>query len=121
MLLDAAVQNQSLSGTVPGRCKKMSVPHHKPRLEDRFLTRRDFLTRCGMGFGMLSLANLLAPEARSATLAAAGMTANAPWPPRAPHFPPNAKRVIPILATAGPSHVDTSDPKPILARLHGQP
>src|SRR5438094_7507092 len=25
-----------------------AMPHHKPRLEDAFLTRRDFLCKCGM-------------------------------------------------------------------------
>ena len=38
-----------------------------PWLEDLFLTRRDFLSRCGLGFGMLSLANLLGPQSLAAT------------------------------------------------------
>src|SRR6266403_545991 len=96
----------------------MSVPHHQPRLEDLFLTRRDFLCRCGLGFGMLSLANLLGPQALGAT--AEGVSGNSPLAPRAPHFPAKAKRVIHIFANGGPSHVDTFDPKPELARLHGQ-
>ena len=33
--------------------------HHKPRIEDYFLTRRDFLSRCGMGLGGLSLASIM--------------------------------------------------------------
>ena len=96
----------------------MSAPHHQPRLEDLFLTRRDFLCRCGLGFGMLSLANLLGPQALAAT--AEGVSSNSPLAPRAPHFPAKAKRVIHIFANGGPSHVDTFDPKPELARLHGQ-
>src|SRR3954469_19549486 len=94
--------------------------HHKPRLEDRFLTRRDFLGRCGMGFGMLGLANILGPQFVSAA-AADGVSGNSPLAPKAPHFPAKAKRVIHIFANGGPSHVDTFDPKPALARLHGQP
>jgi Protein of unknown function (DUF1501) len=35
--------------------------------------------------------------------------------PRAPHFPPKAKRVIFMLASGGASHMDTFDPKPALA------
>jgi len=35
--------------------------HHAPRLEDCFLTRRDFLQRCGIGFGALGLATLVMP------------------------------------------------------------
>src|SRR5881396_1435600 len=97
----------------------MSAPHHQPRLEDLFLTRRDFLSRCGLGFGMLSLANLLGPQALAAT--AEGISANSPLAPRAPHFPAKAKRAIHIFANGGPSHVDTFDPKPALARLHGKP
>src|SRR5690606_34463562 len=94
----------------------MPVSHHQPKLEDRFLTRRDFLRRCGMGFGLLGLAQLLGPEA----LAADPLSHN-PLNPRAPHFPGRAKRVIHIFANGGPSHIDTFDPKPILAKLHGQP
>jgi hypothetical protein len=94
------------------------MPHHQPRLEDLFLTRRDFLRRCGIGFGMLGLAGL-APQ-----LMAAGtesVSANSPLAPRSPHFAAKAKRVIHIFANGGPSHVDTFDPKPVLARLHGKP
>ena len=32
------------------------MQHHKPQLDDAFLTRREFLCRCGMGMGALSLA-----------------------------------------------------------------
>src|SRR5580765_7430264 len=99
----------------------MSAPHHKPRLEDRFLTRRDFLCKCGIGFGMVSLANLLAPEMLNAALATGSAVGNSPLAPRSPHFPAKAKRVIHIFANGGPSHVDTFDPKPELTRLHGKP
>jgi hypothetical protein len=37
-----------------------------------------------------------------------------PLLPRAPHFPPKAKRVIFLFMTGGVSHVDTFDPKPRL-------
>ncbi|MGC3960440.1 MAG: DUF1501 domain-containing protein [Verrucomicrobiota bacterium] len=99
----------------------MSVPHHKPRWEDHFLTRRDFLGRCGMGFGMLGLAQLLGPEWFGATAVANDAAGNNPLAPRVPHFLGKAKRVIHIFANGGPSHIDTFDPKPILAKLHGQP
>src|SRR6267142_5316344 len=93
--------------------------HHPFRLQDRFLTRRDFLTRCGLGFGMLSLPNLLGPRALGAMTSADAV--DSPLAPKSPHFPAKAKRVIHIFANGGPSHVDTFDPKPALARLHGQP
>ena len=37
------------------------------------------------------------------------------------HFAPKAKSVIYLFMSGGPSHVDTWDPKPELARLSGQP
>ena len=99
----------------------MSSPHHRTKLEDRFLTRRDFLGRCGMGFGMLGLAQLLGPELLGSSAWGEEIASNSPLAPHAPHFPGKAKRVIHIFANGGPSHVDTFDPKPILAKLHGKP
>src|SRR5437773_3123684 len=99
----------------------MTVSHHRLKLEDRFLTRRDFLCRCGMGFGMVGLANLLGPEILDSAFAADGVNSQSPLAPRSPHFPGKARRVIHIFANGGPSHVDTFDPKPMLARLNGQP
>lgn len=60
---------------------------------------------------MLGLADLLAREARAA----------GPLAPRPPHFAAKAQRVIHLFMNGGPSHVDTFDPKPLLARYHGQP
>ena len=89
---------------------------HAPRLEDYFLTRRDFLQRCGTGFGALGLA------AMGATAFGADSAVNMdnPLAPRAPHFPAKAKRVIHIFANGGPSQVDTFDPKPELTKWHGK-
>jgi len=69
-----------------------------------------------MGFGMLGLAQLLGPR-----VLADEVSNNSPLAPRSPQFPAKAKRVIHIFANGGPSHIDTFDPKPILAKLHGQP
>src|SRR5215472_367633 len=96
----------------------MSAPHHRPRLSDLFLTRRDFLQKCGIGFGMLGLANLLGPQMLVAGQAETG--AESPLAPKSPHFPAKAKRVLHIFANGGPSHVDTFDHKPELARLNGK-
>ncbi len=72
------------------------------------LTRRDFLRRSGMGFGMLGLAGLLGqPSAMGST-------------PRGPHFAPKAKRIIHFFLNGGPSHVDTFDPKPALLKYAGK-
>jgi hypothetical protein len=60
------------------------------------------------GFGAIGLAQLL--QAESASLA-----------PKSPHFAPKAKQVIFLFLNGGPSQVDTFDPKPSLAKYHGQP
>ena len=99
---------------------RTSTFNHRPRLEDLFLTRRDFLRRSGLGFGMLGLANLLGSPLLAAAPGGDAVSSNAPLAPRTPHFPPRATRVIHIFANGGPSHVDTFDPKPALARLHGK-
>src|SRR5438552_10453965 len=92
--------------------------HHPFRLHDRFLPRRDFLRRCGVGFGMLGLANLLGPQTLGATTATDAV--NSPLAPKPPHFPAKAKRVIHIFANGGPSQVDTFDPKPALEKYAGK-
>jgi hypothetical protein len=70
------------------------------------LSRRDLLRRAGMGFGLLGLAGTLQAAQRLAT-------------PRT-HFAPRAKRVIFLFMNGGPSHVDTFDPKPALAKHAGE-
>src|SRR6185437_12599970 len=85
-------------------------------LRDR-LSRRDWLRRAACGFGGVALAGLLADDAAAG---AAGAPAS-PLLPHAPHFPPRARRVIFLFMPGGVSHVDTFDPKPELARRHGQP
>ena len=76
------------------------------------LSRRALLGQAGCGFGGLALADLLSrEEARGAT----------PLAPRAPHFPPKAKRVIFLYMPGGPSHVDLLDPKPRLVIDNGKP
>jgi uncharacterized protein DUF1501 len=81
------------------------------------MTRRDMLRRCGMGMGAVGLAQLLASDR---ALTAAPSSTN-PLAPRQPHFPAKAKRVIHLFMNGGPSHVDSFDPKPALARYAGQP
>src|SRR5207249_11346305 len=82
------------------------------------LTRREWLRRMGSGFGTLGLATVLAD---SGTRVQAEPTTLNPLAPRQPHFPARAKRVIFLFMNGGPSHVDTFDPKPSLAKYHGQP
>jgi hypothetical protein len=76
------------------------------------VSRRDFFTLAGMGMGGLIANGLMAESARAST---------DPFALRAPHFPGNAKHVIHLFMNGGPSHVDTFDPKPILAKYAGKP
>jgi hypothetical protein len=81
------------------------------------ITRRQMLCRSGMGFAALGLAQLLGSE----HLIGAPTSALSPLAPKDPPLPAKAKRVIHIFANGGPSHVDTFDPKPSLAKYAGKP
>ena len=105
------------------------MSHHRPRIEDLILTRRDALRRAGMGFGSLALGTLMA-ENGQARPALAGEPSIPPGAapaftsslgPKAPPLPAKAKRVIHIFMNGGPSQVDTFDPKPSLAKYDGKP
>jgi len=93
--------------------------HHPPRLDDLVLTRRQALRRCGMGFGALGLARMMAGDGGLSPAEAATVSAN-PLAPRQPHFPAKAKRVVHLFMNGGPSHVDTFDPKPALQTYAGK-
>jgi len=83
------------------------------------MTRRDMLQKTGMGMGALSLAMFLGET--SAQAAATPVTGpRTPLSPKQPHFKTKAKHVIHIFAGGGPSHVDTWDPKPSLAKYEDQ-
>ena len=81
-------------------------------------TRRDFLTRAGLGFGGLALSALIAGETRADSPEIDPLK---PLSPRATHFPARAKSCIFLFMEGGPSHVDLFDPKPELTRCAGKP
>ncbi len=93
------------------------MSHHAPNLEHLALTRREFLTRCGMGMGALGLTGLMGGLGGSAQ-AQEGIAS--PLALKQSQFLGKAKRVIHIFANGGPSHVDTFDPKPALAEYAGK-
>jgi len=101
----------------------MSLYDHNPRLADRFLTRRQMLSRLGMGFGAVALGDLLRQTGALAATPAvqAPISSVNPLLPRGPHYAPKAKRVIHLFMNGGPSQVDTFDPKPELTKHHGRP
>lgn len=89
---------------------------HSPSIDDIIFTRREFLVRTGMGFGALSLASIFGLNPYDAAAAPATGKILSPLAPKQPHFQVKAKSVIHIFAEGGPSHVDTWDPKPELAK-----
>lgn len=85
------------------------------------ISRRAMLRSAAAGFGSLALLDMLA---RSGIAVSDSEVANAvrnPLAERAPHFKPRAKRVIFLFMHGGPSHIDTFDYKPLLARDGGKP
>ena len=84
---------------------------------DTLINRRSFLSCTSLGLGATALATL----ANSSPLnAATGRDATSGLP-GLPHHAPKAKRVIFLCMAGGPSHLETFDYKPELARLDGQP
>lgn len=78
------------------------------------LSRRQMLRTVSSGFGFLAFSALA-----SMAVAEESKSSNNPLAPRATHFPAKAKRVIFLCMRGGPSHVDTFDYKPQLAKLDG--
>jgi len=65
----------------------------------RILSRREMLSQCSTGFGLMALNGLMANRAL------AGTTGK-------PHFKPRAKHVILCYMSGGASHLDTLIPSP---------
>lgn len=100
----------------------MNRPFHGSVIQDRRLcgtrdlvaSRREFLSRSGLGIGSLSLAFLLQPTSQI-------VAGDHPLAPKAPHFTPRAKRIVHVFLSGGPSHLDLLDPKPELVKNDGKP
>lgn len=84
------------------------------------MTRRDALEKLGTGFGMVGLAQMLSEHFQAEAGTAGPQSGTPSLEPKAPHFPAKAKQVIFLFLNGGPSQVDTFDPKPSLAKYHGQ-
>ncbi|MEP4685900.1 MAG: DUF1501 domain-containing protein, partial [Rhodopirellula bahusiensis] len=67
------------------------------------LNRRTFLGGLSLSVGMPALQTLMAAES-----------------PSLPHFPAKAKRVIYLMQSGGPSHVDLFDDKETLRKMQGE-
>lgn len=66
--------------------------------------RRDFLGKLSLGIGGMALTNLMGSEVEQ----------------QIAHYAPKAKRVIFLCMAGGPSHLETFDYKPELAKFHGK-
>ncbi|MDB6033090.1 MAG: hypothetical protein JWM16_3428 [Verrucomicrobiales bacterium] len=86
-----------------------------PLLLDGF-SRRQFLSRFGLGFGSIALGQLMNP-ARSFAAGPAGLDHGILGQP---HFPAKAKRVIYLFMAGGPSQLETFDYKPLLNEKNGE-
>jgi hypothetical protein len=91
----------------------MAMPNHHPER----VGRREMIASAGAGLGFVALATALAD---AGDLKASPPPADA-LAPRPPHFAPRVRRVIQFFLNGGPSHIDTFDPKPLLAKYAGQP
>ena len=74
--------------------------------QDKMIRRR-FLQTTSLGLGALALNSIEGAPVNSTSRVA-------------PHFPPQAKRVIYLFMSGGPSQLETFDQKPNLQRMHGQ-
>lgn len=74
------------------------------------LTRRQMLKDAATGFGWLALSALAQDPAFGGPTSASG-----------PHFPARARSIIFLFMDGGVSHVDSFDPKPMLAAHEGKP
>ena len=75
-------------------------------------TRREILQRTSAGFGWLAFSALAADKNKTQFID--------PLAPKEPHFPAKAKRVIFLFMNGGPSHLESFDYKPELAKAGGR-
>ena len=75
-------------------------------------SRREWLQNTSAGFGYLALSALATQRALADNAA--------PLAPKQPHFTAKAKRVLFLCMDGGPSHVDSFDYKPELAKYAGK-
>lgn len=99
------------------------IKEHTPSIQDTIFTKRQFLTKTGMGFGAMSMAALydtnLFGETPSPSSESTTKSLN-PLLPKKPHFNTKAKYIIHIFASGAPSQIDTFDPKPELTKFNNK-
>ena len=85
-------------------------------------TRRAFLGHASLGMGSMALSSLLGGGAWGSDAGRPVVGADRTGGLAGlPHFAPRARRVIFLCMSGGPSHLETFDHKPELARMDGMP
>ena len=86
------------------------------------VNRRTFLGRAA-GLGSVALTSLVAQSLLAGDRSVTSRPTMEKWRGVVdpPHVRPRAKRVIYLYMSGGPSHLETFDPKPKLAEMHGKP
>ena len=97
--------------TNPRHIQVRTGAHASAPIDPMLLTRRRFLAGTMGGIGGMALASL-APN-----LAEAG---GLPGLPIGPHFAPQARRIIYLVQSGGPSQLDLFDHKPLLQERNGE-
>lgn len=82
-----------------------------PAMMPRSLSRRRWLASVSKGLGLMALSTLMSEDSRLLGARAGNGRL---------HFPAKARNVIFCFMDGGPSHVDTFDPKPLLAQRQGE-
>jgi len=82
----------------------------------RLQSRRQFLGKTSLGLGAAALASLTGGQ----VTAASSPGSRSMGLPGVPHHSPRVKRVIYLMQSGAPSHVDLFDHKPLLAQMRGE-
>ena len=88
---------------------------HTARVQDSFLTRREWLEQTGTGFGALALSAMLSEQGLMGQ-----SNGNSPLAPKQPPQTAKAKRVLNIFLAGAAPHMDLWDPRPELNASGGK-
>ena len=103
---------------------KLAMQQHMQHLQSQWKTeqsRRSFLGQASLGLGSVALSSLLDPSLLHSAAPTNGNPNKWRGIARPLQLPAKAKRVIFLCMAGGPSHLESFDYKPELARMDGKP